>query len=370
GENKLKEHDVVTIDGSTGEVYLGTVDRRSAAEDEDFQAVLKWADDIRELKILTNADTPEQAATARGLGAQGIGLCRSEHMFFAPERISAMRAMIVSEKKKERLEHLETMAAFQSEDISSILKEMDGLPVTMRLLDPPLHEFLPHSHEEMQSLADTVGKPLSVVKDRVAQLQEVNPMLGFRGCRLSVVYPEITEMQARAAGLDPKPEIMVPVVSTARELRLIVPRIQAAVADELEKANVELDIPIGTMMELPRACVTADEIVGTEGVEFMSFGTNDLTQSVWGFSRDDAIKFIGRYQEQVGICGEHGGEPKSVGFFHSLGFDYVSCSPFRVPIARISAGQAAAQSMLKKSAGDRLYRSSITNVKRAGKKSD
>ncbi|CAN0531539.1 unnamed protein product [Ectocarpus sp. 12 AP-2014] len=163
---------------------------------------------------------------------------------------------------------------------------------------------------------------------------------------------------------------MVPVVSTARELRLIVPRIQAAVADELEKANVELDIPIGTMMELPRACVTADEIVGTEGVEFMSFGTNDLTQSVWGFSRDDAIKFIGRYQEQVGICGEHGGEPKSVGFFHSLGFDYVSCSPFRVPIARISAGQAAAQSMLKKSAGDRLYRSSITNVKRAGKKSD
>ncbi|CBN74442.1 Pyruvate, phosphate dikinase [Ectocarpus siliculosus] len=380
GENKLKEHDVVTIDGSTGEVYLGTVDRRSAAEDEDFQAVLKWADDIRELKILTNADTPEQAATARGLGAQGIGLCRSEHMFFAPERISAMRAMIVSERKKERLEHLETMAAFQSEDISSILKEMDGLPVTMRLLDPPLHEFLPHSHEEMQSLADTVGKPLSVVKDRVAQLQEVNPMLGFRGCRLSVVYPEITEMQARAiasaaaankkAGLDPKPEIMVPVVSTAKELRLIVPRIEAAVSDELRKANEELDIPIGTMMELPRACVTADEIVGTEGVEFMSFGTNDLTQSVWGFSRDDAIKFIGRYQEQVGICGEHGGEPKSVGFFHSLGFDYVSCSPFRVPIARISAGQAAAQSMLKKSAGDRLYRSSITNVKRAGKKSD
>eukprot|EP00903_Cladosiphon_okamuranus_P013193 g12305.t1 len=420
GEVEVKEHDIITIDGSTGEVYLGTVDRRSATEDEDFQAVLKWADDLRKLKVLTNADTPEQASTARSLGAQGIGLCRSEHMFFAPERISAMRAMIVSTEKAERLEHLATMAKFQAEDIAAILKEMDGLPVTVRMLDPPLHEFLPHSPEEMQALADTVGKPLSVVQDRVAQLQEVNPMLGFRGCRLSVVYPEITEMQARAitsaaaankkVGLDPKPEIMVPVVSTAKELRLIVPRIEAAVADELNKAGVELDIPIGTMMELPRACVTADQIVGTDRVEFMSFGTNDLTQSVWGFSRDDAIKFIGRYQQEglldfdpfarideegvgsliktalekarakqpetkIGVCGEHGGEPNSVTFFHSQGFDYVSCSPFRVPIARISAGQAAATEELEKkekktAAGDGLYRSSITNVKRAGKKSD
>lgn len=404
---ELKEHDIITIDGSTGEVYLGTVDRRSAAEDEDFQTVLKWADEARTLKVLTNADTPEQAATARSLGAQGIGLCRSEHMFFDPERISAIRAMIVSEEKEERIRHLDTMAVFQREDIKGILKEMDGLPVTVRLLDPPLHEFLPHSIEDVQALADTVGKPLSVVQDRVAQLQEVNPMLGFRGCRLSVVYPEITEMQARAvaaaaaankkAGLDPKPEIMVPVVSTAKELRLIVPRIQAAVADELEKAGVKLDIPIGTMMELPRACQTADQVVGTDGVEFMSFGTNDLTQSVWGFSRDDAIKFIGRYQEQglldfdpfarideegvgglirtalekarakqpdtkVGICGEHGGEPDSVQFFHSLKFDYVSCSPFRVPIARISAGQAAASEALEEK---KLYRESITNVKRA-----
>eukprot|EP00752_Nemacystus_decipiens_P009745 g8703.t1 len=387
GQVELKEHDIITIDGSTGEVYLGTVDRCSATEDEDFQAVLKWADGLRKLKVLTNADTPEQAATARGLGAEGIGLCRSEHMFFEPERILAMRAMIVALEKGERLMHLDKMAKFQAEDIAAIFKEMDGLPVTVRLLDPPLHEFLPHSPVEMQALADTVGKPLSEVQDSVAQLQEVNPMLGLRGCRQSVVHPEITEMQARAvasaaaankkAGLNPMPEIMVPVVSTAKELRLIVPRIEAAVAEELIKAGVELDIPIGTMMELPRACVTADDIVGTDAVDFMSFGTNDLTQSVWGFSRDDAIKFIGRYQQEglldfdpfarideegvgslvktalekarakqpgtkIGICGEHGGDPDSVHFFHSQGFDYVSCSPFRVPIARISAGQAAA----------------------------
>nr|AIT69949.1 pyruvate orthophosphate dikinase [Sargassum henslowianum]AIT69950.1 pyruvate orthophosphate dikinase [Sargassum henslowianum]AIT69954.1 pyruvate orthophosphate dikinase [Sargassum vachellianum] len=409
GDVELKEHDVITIDGSTGEVYLGTVERRSAAEDEDFQTVLGWADQMRKLKVLTNADTPDQAAQARKLGAQGIGLCRSEHMFFEPERISSMRAMIVAEGKGERLQHLETLSLFQREDISGILKEMDGLPVTVRLLDPPLHEFLPHSPDEMQSLADTLGKPFSVVKDRVKQLQEVNPMLGFRGCRLSVVYPEITEMQARAvaraaaankkAGLDPKPEIMVPVVSSAKELRLIVPRIEAAVKEELDKAGVDVKIPIGTMLELPRACETADQIVGTDGVEFISFGTNDLTQTVWGFSRDDAIRFIGRYQEQglldfdpfarideegvgglinmaiekartkqpetkVGICGEHGGEPNSVQFFHSSNFDYVSCSPFRVPIARISAGQAAA---VEVSAQDKLYRESITNVKRAPK---
>ncbi|CAM9564819.1 unnamed protein product [Sphacelaria rigidula] len=285
-------------------------------------------------------------------------------------------------------------------------RAMDGLPLTVRLLDPPLHEFLPHSKEEMQALAETLGKSVQVVEDRVAQLQEVNPMLGFRGCRLSVVYPEITEMQARAvaaaaainkkAGLDPKPEIMVPVVSTARELALIVPRIEAAVKDELEKAGVEMTIPIGTMMELPRACQTADVIAKTDGVKFMSFGTNDLTQSVWGFSRDDAIKFIGRYSEQglldfdpfarideegvggiigsalekarsvnkdikVGICGEHGGEPSSVSFFHNMNFDYVSCSPFRVPIARIAAGQAAA--MESENNKDKLYRESITNVK-------
>nr|AIT69957.1 pyruvate orthophosphate dikinase [Sargassum horneri] len=409
GDVELKEHDVITIDGSTGEVYLGTVERRSAAEDEDFQTVLGWADKMRKLKVLTNADTPDQAAQARKLGAQGIGLCRSEHMFFEPERISSMRAMIVAEGKGERLQHLETLSLFQREDISGILKEMDGLPVTVRLLDPPLHEFLPHSPDEMQSLADTLGKPFSVVKDRVKQLKEVNPMLGFRGCRLSVVYPEITEMQARAvaraaaankkAGLDPKPEIMVPVVSSAKELKLIVPRIVAAVKEELDKAGVDVEIPIGTMLELPRACETADQIVGTDAVEFISFGTNDLTQTVWGFSRDDAIRFIGRYQEQglldfdpfarideegvgglinmaigkartkqpktkVGICGEHGGEPNSVQFFHSSNFDYVSCSPFRVPIARISAGQAAA---VEVSAQDKLYRESITNVKRSPK---
>nr|AIT69948.1 pyruvate orthophosphate dikinase [Ishige okamurae] len=412
GDRVLNEHDVITVDGSTGEVYLGTVDRRSAAEDEDFQTVLKWADDLRKLKVLTNADTPDQATTARNLGSEGIGLCRTEHMFFDPERISVMRAMIVSEGREERIQHLNKMAEFQREDVAALLKAMDGLPVTIRLLDPPLHEFLPHSKEDMQALADTVGKPLSVIEDRVAQLQEVNPMLGFRGCRLSVVYPEITEMQAKAvaagaaeckkAGLDPRPEIMVPVVSTARELKLIVPRIEEAVREELAETGQQVKIPVGTMIELPRACQTADEIVETDGVSFVSFGTNDLTQSVWGFSRDDAIKFIGRYSEQglldfdpfaridedgvgglvssalakareaapetkVGICGEHGGEPQSVKFFHDQSFDYVSCSPFRVPIARIAAGQAAATELVK-AEEDKLYRESITNLKNLRKK--
>nr|AIT69956.1 pyruvate orthophosphate dikinase [Dictyopteris undulata] len=408
GDQVIKENDIITIDGSTGDVYLGSVERRSAAEDGDFQAVLEWADEMRELKVLTNADTPEQAATARSLGAQGIGLCRTEHMFFDPNRINAMRAMIVSEDKPERLEHLETLSEFQRSDIAAMLKEMDGLPLTIRLLDPPLHEFLPHSEEEMKTVAEVVGKPVSVLEDRVAQLKEVNPMLGFRGCRLSVVYPEITEMQARAvaaaaakckkAGLDPRAEIMVPVVSTSRELDLIVPRIKAAVNDVLAQEGVELDIPIGTMIELPRACQTADDIVKIKDVRFMSFGTNDLTQSVWGLSRDDAVKFMGRYSEQglldndpferfdehgvgglvklaltkarevdpdvkVGICGEHGGEPGSVAFFHKHKFNYVSCSPFRVPIARIAAGQAAAAELVALESKDKLYRESITNVK-------
>jgi pyruvate,orthophosphate dikinase len=344
---------------------------------------LSWADKHRRLKVRANAETPEDAAKARELGAEGIGLCRTEHMFFDADRIDYMRAMILAENKKERKKYLKKLLKFQQEDMLELFRVMDGLPVTVRLLDPPLHEFLPHSEEDMTALAERLDKPVEQIRNATEHLSEVNPMLGFRGCRLSVVMPEITEMQVRAIigaaveaveqGLRPFPEIMIPLVVNVREIRLINDIIDHGIHKVLKEKSVSIPYKIGTMMETPRACLGADRLASA--VEFMSFGTNDLTQMTYGFSRDDAGRFIPDYLEKkliesdpfvsldqravgrllemavsesrsrkkglkYGVCGEHGGDPRSIRFFHDLGLDYVSCSPYRVPVARIAAAQA------------------------------
>jgi len=386
GDNVLKRGDIITLDGTTGEVILGEVKLAEAGGDEDFQTVLGWADKYRTLKVKANADTPHDASIARALGAEGIGLCRTEHMFFDPERITEMRKMVLADTYDKRELQLSKLFKFQKEDMVGLFTEMDGLPVTIRLLDPPLHEFLPHDDNACELLGN-----IAEVRKRCEELQEVNPMMGFRGCRLSVVYPEITVMQAKAImtaaceatkkGYTTMPEIMIPVVSTDREISYILPIIENIANQVLEEEGMTIEqVPykIGTMMELPRACLRADDIARA-GVSFMSFGTNDLTQSTFGFSRDDMGKFVPSYLSKgvlevdpfvtidqrgvgqliqmtlekalpvnpnlnIGICGEHGGDPKSVEFFHKLGLDYVSCSPYRVPIARIAAGQAAIKS--------------------------
>jgi len=379
----ISRGDVITLDGTAGEVMLGDIPKTEASSSEDFQILLSWADKHRKLKVRANAETPEDAAKARELGAEGIGLCRTEHMFFESERIDLMRAMILSDTKKERKKYLKQLLAFQHADMLELFKVMDGLPVTVRLLDPPLHEFLPHTEEDIAALATRLDKSASAIRDSVEHLSEVNPMLGFRGCRLSVVYPEITEMQVRAIigaaveateqGYKPFPEIMIPLVVNVREIRLISEIIDHGIHKALKEKSVSLTYKIGTMMETPRACLGADRLA--PAVEFMSFGTNDLTQMTYGFSRDDAGRFIPQYLERkliesdpfvsldqravgrlmemaidesrarkkgikYGICGEHGGDPRSVRFCHDLGLDYVSCSPYRVPIARIAAAQA------------------------------
>ena len=379
----IRRGDIITLDGANGEVMLGDIPKTEASSSEDFQILLEWADKYRRLKVRANAETPEDAQRARELGAEGIGLCRTEHMFFDAERIDIMRAMVLSESTDERKQHLETLLKFQHQDMLELFKVMNGLPVTIRLLDPPLHEFLPHSAEDMQGLAERIGKPVATIRDMTEQLSEVNPMLGFRGCRLSVVLPEITEMQVRAIigaaveateqGYKPFPEIMIPLVVNVREIRLITEIIDRGIHEVLRERSVSIPYKIGTMMETPRACLGADRLAPS--VEFMSFGTNDLTQMTYGFSRDDAGTFIPRYLEKkliendpfvsldqravgrlmqmavsdsksskkgikYGICGEHGGDPRSIQFCHDLGLDYVSCSPFRVPIARIAAAQA------------------------------
>ncbi|MFV8816624.1 pyruvate, phosphate dikinase [Haliea sp. E17] len=379
----LKRGDVITLDGSTGEVMLGDIPKIAASSSDDFQTLLSWADKHRKLKVRANAETPEDAARARELGAEGIGLCRTEHMFFEAERIEKMRAMILSETSAERQKYLEELLVFQREDMLELFKVMDGLPVTIRLLDPPLHEFLPHTEEDMRELAEAVGKPLETVREITESLSEVNPMLGFRGCRLSIVYPEITEMQVKAImgaaveatrqGYKARPEIMIPLVVNVREIRMITEIIDRGAQEVLRGTGISVPYKVGTMMETPRATLGADRLA--PAVEFMSFGTNDLTQMTYGFSRDDAGKFIpdyldkklidsdpfvsldqravGRLMEMAvedsrrvkknikyGICGEHGGDPRSIRFCHRLGLDYVSCSPFRVPIARIAAAQA------------------------------
>jgi len=387
---ELHRGDIITLDGTTGQVILGEVKLAEAGGDDDFQTVLGWADKYRTLKVKANADTPHDASTARALGAEGIGLCRTEHMFFDPDRITEMRKMVLADTIGKREEQLAKLFKFQKEDMVGLFTEMDGLPVTIRLLDPPLHEFLPHDDHACELLGN-----IAEVRKRCEELQEVNPMMGFRGCRLSVVYPEITVMQAKAIitaaceatknGHTTMPEIMIPVVSTDREISLILPIIKDVANQVLTEQGMsfeEVPYKVGTMMELPRACIRADDIARA-GVEFMSFGTNDLTQSTYGFSRDDMGKFVPSYLSKgvlevdpfvtidqrgvgtliqmaldkslsvkpnlnIGICGEHGGDPKSVEFFHRLGLDYVSCSPYRVPIARIAAGQAAVKEAQEK----------------------
>ena len=379
----IKRGDTITLDGTAGDVMLGDIPKIEASESEDFNVLLSWADKHRRLKVRANADSEADAIRARELGAEGIGLCRTEHMFFEPQRISDVRAMILSENTAERESHLARILEHQHTDMLAIFKAMDGLPVTIRLLDPPLHEFLPHTDEEMEALAESVGKPLQKIREIRDNMIEVNPMLGFRGCRLSVIYPEITVMQVRAiigaaieatkAGFRPFPEIMIPLVVNVREIRLINDIIEPVIYEMLQDQSVSLSYKIGTMMETPRACLGADRLA--PAVEFMSFGTNDLTQMTYGFSRDDAGKFIPQYLNnklieydpfvsldqraigrliemaitessarkkgiKYGICGEHGGDPRSIKFCHEQGLDYVSCSPYRVPVARIAAAQA------------------------------
>jgi pyruvate,orthophosphate dikinase len=375
--------DTITIDGTSGEVMLGDIPKTEASSSDDFQVLLSWADKHRRLKVRANAETPQDAAKARELGAEGIGLCRTEHMFFEADRIDVMRAMILSESKEERQGFLDQLLVFQHDDLLELFKVMDGLPVTVRLLDPPLHEFLPQTDEDIEALAGRIGKPAAKIRQIAESLHEVNPMLGFRGCRLSVVYPEITEMQVKAIisaavdaaeqGFKPLPEIMIPLVINVREIRLVTDIIDKSIREVSKAKTVSIPYKIGTMMETPRATLGAHRLAPE--VEFMSFGTNDLTQMTYGFSRDDAGKFIPKYLEKklvdadpfvsldqravgrlmemavnesravkkgikYGICGEHGGDPRSIRFCHDLGLDYVSCSPFRVPIARIAAAQA------------------------------
>jgi pyruvate, orthophosphate dikinase len=402
GDTVISEGDWITVDGATGNVYRGdlpttpseivqvirgTRDPKTAPNYRAFARLLQWADGIRRLRVRANADTPQDARIARGFGAEGIGLCRTEHMFFEGDRITAMREMIVARDESGRRRALAKLLPMQRMDFEGIFEAMDGLPVTIRLLDPPLHEFLPHGGEESKLLARTLGIPRAELARIVESLRETNPMLGHRGCRLGITYPEITEMQGRAIfeaavkakrrGIDVRPEIMIPLVATVREFdnqRAILEQVAVQV---LGGMGEHVDYLIGTMIELPRAALTADEIAAK--AEFFSFGTNDLTQTVFGLSRDDAGRFLPNYvdrgilpddpfqvldrngvgkligfavsagrsvrpQLKVGICGEHGGEPRSVEFCHTIGLDYVSCSPYRVPIARLAAAHAALES--------------------------
>ena len=382
--NKYHEGDWISLDGSTGKVYGEKIDTVEASVSGNFAKFMGWADNYRQMEVRANADTPRDANQARKFGAQGIGLCRTEHMFFAPERIAAIREMIVSKTVEQRKNALEKILPMQREDFEGLFKAMDGLPVTIRLLDPPLHEFLPHTDEEIRDLAKDMDMSFEELKNVVTELHEFNPMMGHRGCRLDVTYPEIGEMQTRAIiqaainvskeGIKVKPEIMIPLVGAIKELKYVKDIITKTAVEVMEEENMRVDYMIGTMIEIPRAALLADEIA--KEAEFFSFGTNDLTQLTFGFSRDDAGKFLGDYYDkkiyefdpfkkvdqngvgklvemaselgrkvrpdiELGICGEHGGEPSSVEYCHNIGLTYVSCSPFRVPIARLAASQAA-----------------------------
>ncbi|MCM1987034.1 pyruvate, phosphate dikinase [Methanococcoides seepicolus] len=391
GDYTVKEGNMISIDGSTGNVILGEVDLILPGVTDELETILKWADEVRTLKVRTNADTPHDAEVARDFGAEGIGLCRTEHMFFGEDRIPAVREMIMAEDIESRKMALKKLLPMQREDFIGIFKAMEGFPVTIRLLDPPLHEFLPVHEEVMDKLrelesSDTSQKEMDRVKkigERIEYLKEINPMLGHRGCRLGITYPEIYEMQAQAIieaacelskeGMKIVPEIMIPLVSHVKELEFVKKHVTTVVESVMEEMGIKLDYLVGTMIELPRAALTADQIA--KEAEFFSFGTNDLTQTTFGFSRDDAGKFLPSYLEsgileddpfavldqdgvgqlvkigiekgratrpdiKIGICGEHGGEPKSIKFGHNVGLNYVSCSPFRVPIARLAAAHA------------------------------
>ena len=378
------EGDWISLDGSTGNVYGEKIDTVTATVSGNFAKFMEWADRYRQMEVRTNADTPKDARQAYEFGAEGIGLCRTEHMFFAPERIAAIREMIVSKTKEQREKALNKILPMQREDFEGLFREMKGYPVTIRLLDPPLHEFLPHTDEEIKDLAKDMGMTFEELKNIVTGLHEFNPMMGHRGCRLDVTYPEIGVMQTKAIigaainvqkeGIDVKPEIMIPLVGDYKEL-VYVKEIITSTADKMLKdENTDIKYMVGTMIEIPRATLIADKIA--KEAEFFSFGTNDLTQMTFGFSRDDAGKFLGEYYSkniydfdpfarideegvgklvehavklgretrpdiELGICGEHGGNPPTVEYCHRIGLTYVSCSPFRVPIARLAAAQAA-----------------------------
>ncbi len=382
----FNEGDPISIDGTTGNIYQGiipTVDAQIAGE---FGRIMAWADKYRKLGVRTNADTPRDAKKARELGAEGIGLCRTEHMFFDPERIAAFREMICSDTVEEREAALAKIMPYQQKDFEELYEAMEGCPVTIRFLDPPLHEFVPTTEEEIAQLAAAQGKTVEQIKAIISGLHEFNPMMGHRGCRLAVTYPEIAVMQTRAvirAAINVQknhpdwnvvPEIMIPLVGERKELKYVKNYVAKTADEEIAAAGIDMHYKVGTMIEIPRAALTADEIA--KEAEFFSFGTNDLTQMTFGFSRDDAGKFLGAYYDakiyendpfakldqvgvgklvkmaatlgretrpdiKLGICGEHGGDPSTVEFCHKVGLNYVSCSPFRVPIARLAAAQAA-----------------------------
>lgn len=396
----LNQGDFISVDGAAGEVYAGEVktapsevvqvlvekklDPRKSQIFQEFSSLLGWADKVRRLEVRTNADTPEQVATAVAFGAKGVGLTRTEHMFFAGDRIDAMREMILASSVEERKVALAKLLPYQREDFIGIFKELKGLPATIRTLDPPLHEFLPHAESQQADLAKKLGVPVEKIQRRVEELHEFNPMLGHRGCRLGITFPEVTEMQARAIfeaaaevqkkGIRVKPEVMIPLVGFPKELKLQIEIVKRVAAEVAKERKVKFNYLVGTMIEVPRGALVADKIA--EDAQFFSFGTNDLTQTTLGMSRDDSGSFLADYQEleiiknnpfatidqdgvgklmkmacdlgrtvqpeiELGICGEHGGDPESVKFCHRIGLSYVSCSPFRVPVARLAAAQAA-----------------------------
>jgi pyruvate,orthophosphate dikinase len=381
-----REGDWLSIDGSTGNIYDGVITTVDATIAGEFGRIMGWADKFRKLKVRTNADTPRDAKKARELGAEGIGLCRTEHMFFEASRIAAFREMICSDTIEERRLALAKILPYQQDDFEQLYEALEGNPVTIRFLDPPLHEFVPHTEDEIQLLAKTQNKPVSRIKDIIDSLHDFNPMMGHRGCRLAVTYPEIPVMQTRAVirasinvqkrhpEWNVKPEIMIPLTGEMKELKYVKDIVVKAADAEISESGVKIDYEVGTMIEIPRAALTADEMA--KEAEFFCFGTNDLTQMTYGFSRDDSGKFLNAYYDakifendpfakldqtgvgklmemaiklgkavrpelHCGICGEHGGDPSSVEFCHKIGLDYVSCSPYRVPIARLAAAQAA-----------------------------
>ncbi|MBP7402485.1 MAG: pyruvate, phosphate dikinase, partial [Clostridia bacterium] len=385
--NAYAEGDWISLDGSTGNVYSGRIKTEEASMSGDFARVMAWTDRFRKLKIRTNADTVRDARVAVELGAEGIGLCRTEHMFFEPDRIFAFRQMIVAKTEETRRKALDKILPMQRKDFEDLYRVLKGFPVTIRLLDPPLHEFLPQTEPEILQLASELGMSADELKAVIDSLHELNPMMGNRGCRLAITYPEIAEMQTRAIieaaiavnrdGMAVSPEIMVPLVCDVAELKFVKDIIVRTADRIIQEAGVRLDYTVGTMIEIPRAALTADKIA--QEAQFFSFGTNDLTQMTYGLSRDDAGRILERYYDvrifesdptarldiegvgklmkiateggretrpdiKLGICGEHGGDPSSIRFCHALGFSYVSCSPFRVPIARLAAAQAAIES--------------------------
>jgi pyruvate,orthophosphate dikinase len=387
----VKTGEIITLDGSTGEIILGVVPTVQPELSGDFAELMVWADEVRTLGIRANAETPADAAQARKFGAEGIGLCRTEHMFFEGDRIVAVRQMILADDEKGRRTALAKIQPMQRQDFVELFDIMAGLPVTIRLLDPPLHEFLPKTEADMAVVAKDLGVDVAEIEARAHKLHEFNPMLGHRGVRLGISYPEIYEMQARAifeavadvqkkGGKTVTPEIMIPLIATKKELDLMKAVVDQVAAEVSQMSGEKFEYLVGTMIELPRACLRAGEIAET--AEFFSFGTNDLTQTTFGLSRDDSASFLEKYQQRgilehdpfasldaegvgelieigcergrktrpklkVGICGEHGGDPASVFFCHKAGLDYVSCSPYRVPIARLAAAQAALGGSLK-----------------------